>query len=112
SSEYEKAIAFRVVPVVGYFPFSLDVGELAVGSNRSAELVVWTETRDRLNIKGRVLMPNAPEKDEPCAEFGAPVEMSKQEVSDLPKQLGDKFGKLSPRAAYRMKVTVFERRGD
>jgi hypothetical protein len=112
SNVYPKDVSFVVVPTIGFYPFVLEIGDITRGSSGSAEFYVWSETRDRLSIKGRITIPVEGSPTEPCAALSEPVELSPDELKALPQMLGERFANMKPRCAYKLRATLFEHMGD
>ena len=107
----EKLIGYQVVPAVAYFPFTLDFGEVLAGSDRSVHCMVWSDTRDRLQFKPKVVRNEAGDA-EPCAVVGEPVELTRDQIRAAVASFPQNMSKVNPRVAYRFSVTFLERRGE
>jgi hypothetical protein len=106
-------VKFRVVPGTGFWPGNVDFGDLGPGSVSTRECVIWSQTRERLDFTPRITAAGDYKQSEPCAEISAPEKLSDQEMADLVKLLDPKKQlKISLSSAYRLHLTLRERKGD
>ena len=119
NDDVDLFVKYEVVPPLGFFPFSLDVEEIAAGGKSERELLVWSMTRDTFEPQLVVSTSDPQVKSDPCIEIGKPIFLSPKEAADMPKALAAEFPKQMERlkgmriaSACRIPVTVHERRGD
>jgi hypothetical protein len=111
-ARFDKDFSYVVVPSVGFFPPSVDLGEISANGSRSLDCIVWSVTRDHLSFKARMLGIDGNYRGEPCAEISEPVEMPLAERERLPASFGKEFAKTHFRSAYRFTLILHEHRGD
>lgn len=109
---YERRVSFSVRPVVEFYPLKIDVGDILGGGSRTVDFFVWSETRNRMRIKPRVIALGEGFPEEPCAEVSAPVELAPKQLLEILTPIEKGFGLMSVQCAYRISVTLNERRGD
>jgi len=113
--DYNRELKYLVVPSVGMYPLMTDFGEISPNGRREAQFYFWSFTREHLAISGRVTIPASGSDPlvEPCAEFSPFEELTKAERTLLPSQLGKDYEKMpTPLCAYRVTLTLHERRGE
>jgi len=110
----DRTIPFVIVSASGVWPISLDIGDLNPGGRVTKEVVVWSQTRDRLEFTARVTASGDAKANEPCAVIGPPRKLTEPEVAEFARQLTgpDPKIKLKPHCAYRFPVTLHERLGE
>jgi hypothetical protein len=109
---YPRRVVFSILPTVGHFPLLMDAGDLVSGDRRTVDFFVWSETRDRLQFKARVLTLGENAQDEPCVEVSEPVEIPVKQAIEQLKAANELLATLRLRCAYQLTLTVHERRGD
>jgi hypothetical protein len=90
-------------------PLTIHVGDLKLNEQREGEFYIWSATRPSLNVRVEAATPD------PCVEVGGLVPLSDQELQELPQKLVQTgiIPRLTRmRCGYKVKVTVYERRGD
>jgi len=111
----ELGVRYLAVPPVGYAPLILDGGELDVGEKRELECYLWSSTRERLEPKLELTGPSSEDSHDPCVEIGKLVPLSAEEMKAFPARLTASYGKMyeavKPMCAYRLALTVHEKRG-
>jgi hypothetical protein len=109
---YERRVSFSVRPVIEFYPLKVDVGDVVADGSRSVEFFVWSETRDQLRIRPRVIARGENSPDEPCGEISVPIEMPPKQLFEILGPWEQAFASLRIKCGYRLTVTVHERRGD
>jgi hypothetical protein len=107
----ERNITYTIVPAVSWVPGTLDIGDISPGGKGTRDLIVWSPTRDRLDFTAHVTAADDKRLSEPCAEISEAQRLTDQELAELPKSLGPDMKKFRAKSAYRIRVTVHERRG-
>jgi hypothetical protein len=100
-------VNFFVTRPFGFFPHSLDVGELLPGNKRVFECVIWSTTRDAVDFDVK-MVPSPFNQPDTCFVIGLVREVPLPELPNLGKAMGAAHAMAPPRCAYRFTFTVFE----
>jgi hypothetical protein len=100
-------VNFMVARPFGFWPHTLEIGELQSGNKRPIECVVWSTTRDSIDFDVK-LVPLAMGQPDACFVIGPVQEVPAAELANLGKSVGSTHALTPPRCAYRFSFTVHE----
>jgi hypothetical protein len=100
-------VNFLVTRPFGFWPHTLEVGELLPGNKRVFDCVVWSVTRDSVEFDVK-LAPLDMSQSDGCFVIGPVKEVPAAELPTLAQTVGSGHAASVPRSAYRFTITVFE----
>jgi len=101
-------VNFIVSRPFSFWPHSLEVGELLPGNKRVFECVVWSSTRDSLDLDVKLAPLEMYSHADGCFVIGPLAEVPAAQLPTLAATMGSPHGATAPRSAYRFTLTILE----